>query len=159
MPELMPPSAAVRDSFLAGERAACEEDGTPTGYLELAAADFPAWAAARGRPRLQWDVPVTELWYVEGSHYIGTVIIRHELTPALLHEGGHIGYHVVPACRRRGHATAMLAAACRLCRDRGMTSLLLTCDDDNFGSRKVIEANGGKLTSQSDHICRFWIQL
>jgi predicted acetyltransferase len=159
MPELVPPTAAVRDSFLAGELAACEDDGTPADYLERAAADFPAWAAARGRPRQQWAVLVTELWYVEGSSYIGTVIIRHELTPALLHDGGHIGYHVVPACRRRGHATAMLAAACRYCRDRGMTSVLLTCDDDNIGSRRVIEANRGKLTSESDHICRFWIQL
>jgi hypothetical protein len=26
---------------------------------------------------------VTELWFVDGSDYLGTVIIRHRLTPAL----------------------------------------------------------------------------
>jgi hypothetical protein len=41
-------------------------------------------------------VPVTERWFVEGTDYLGTVIIRHRLTPALERAGGHVGYHVVP---------------------------------------------------------------
>ena len=40
---------------------------------------------------------MTELWFVDGTDYLGTVIIRHQLTPALERAGGHIGYHVVPA--------------------------------------------------------------
>jgi predicted acetyltransferase len=155
----MPPTAAVRDSYLAGMRAVCEEDGTSVDWLAGATADFAAYAAGRAAPRQQWDVPVTELWYVDGTVYIGSLVVRHELTPALLHDGGNIGYHVVPAYRRRGHATAMLAAGCRYCKDRGMSSVLLTCDDDNVGSRTVIEANGGQLASQTDHICRYWIRL
>ena len=47
---------------------------------------------------------MTELWFVDGSDYLGTVVIRHRLTPALEREGAHIGYHVVPEHRRRGHA-------------------------------------------------------
>jgi predicted acetyltransferase len=50
----------------------------------------------------------------------------------------HVGYHVVPNHRRRGHATRMLVQAKPICRDLGLTNLLITCDTDNTGSRRVI---------------------
>jgi predicted acetyltransferase len=62
-----------------------------------------------------------------------------------LREGGHIGYRVVPGQRRRGHATQMLAQAKPVCRQLGLTEILVTCAEDNLGSRRVIEANGGTL--------------
>ena len=62
---------------------------------------------------------MTELGFVEGE-YLDTVIIRHHLTPALEREGGHIGYHVVPGHRRRGHATQMLAQALVVCQQLGL---------------------------------------
>ena len=102
---------------------------------------------------------MTELWYVRGPDYLGTVMIRHKLTAALRHDGGHVGYHVVPPHRRQGHATAMLAAACDRCRADGMTRLLVTCRTSNVASRRVIEANGGVLDNQDGGICRFWIAL
>jgi predicted acetyltransferase len=53
----------------------------------------------------------------------------------------------------------MLAGACTICRGRGMTELLVTCDEVNTGSQRVIEANGGALESATDGICRYWIRL
>jgi hypothetical protein len=44
------------------------------GYLV-----FPTAATRAGLTR-RWDVPVTELWYVDGSDYLGTVVVRRELT-------------------------------------------------------------------------------
>jgi GNAT superfamily N-acetyltransferase len=88
---------------------------------------------------------VTELWFVDGADYLGTVIVRHRLTPALERAGGHIGYHVVPGRRRRGHATQMLAQAKLVCQELGLSEILVTCAEDNLGSRRVIEANGGAL--------------
>jgi predicted acetyltransferase len=88
---------------------------------------------------------VTELWFVDGADYLGTVLIRHRLTPALERAGGPIGYHVVPGHRRRGHATQMLAQAKVVCRELGLREILVTCAEDNLGSRRVIEANGGAL--------------
>ena len=90
-------------------------------------------------------MPVTELWFVDGTEYLGTVIIRHRLTPALEREGGHLGYHLVPGHRRRGHATEMLAQALAVCRQLGLTEILVTCAEGNLGSRRVIEANSGVL--------------
>jgi predicted acetyltransferase len=163
VPRLALPAIAVRDSFLAGSRAICAEEGTAPAWIDEAAADFGQFVGARIRDREMWGVPVTELWYVRGPEYIGTVMIRHELTPALRHDGGNIGYHVVPRYRRRGHATAMLAAACARCRSEGMTRLLVTCGKDNIGSRRVIEANGGVLEEPPgeppDGILRYWIAL
>jgi predicted acetyltransferase len=159
MPQLTLPSVTVQDSFLAGERAMCADEGVPADWLDAAAADFASFAAGRAVTRLRWGVPVTELWYTEGDCYIGTVMIRHELTPDLRREGGHIGYHVVPGYRRRGHATGMLAQACALCRTRGMRRLLVTCASDNVGSRRVIEANAGVLDSVGDGVRRYWIAL
>jgi predicted acetyltransferase len=92
---------------------------------------------------------VTELWFVDGTGYLGTVIIRHRLTPALERAGGHIGYHVVPGHRRRGHATQMLAQAKAICQQLGLPETLVTCAEDNLGSRRVIEANGGTSTGSS----------
>jgi predicted acetyltransferase len=159
MPVLIRPSAAVSESFLAGSRAMCEEEGTETDWLDEAAADFDALVARRSATRQLWDVPATELWYVDGPSYIGTVMIRHQLTPALRRDGGHIGYHVVPGQRRRGHATAMLAAAFPWCRELGLTRVLVTTAAGNVASRRVIEANGGVLESDADELFRYWIDL
>jgi predicted acetyltransferase len=161
MPDLVRPTMAVQASFLAGERAACTADGTPAAWLDRAAADFPAFVRASQEDRVMWGVPMTELWYVSGPAYLGSLAIRHRLTPELRREGGHVGYNVVPEHRRQGHATAMLAAGLALCRARGLAEVLVTCDADNLGSRRVIEANAGVLepagSAAGDRTCRYWI--
>jgi predicted acetyltransferase len=35
--------------------------------------------------------------------------------------------------------------------------VLVTCDDDNVGSRRVIEANGGVLEDVRNRKMRFWL--
>jgi predicted acetyltransferase len=159
VPELVRPTLAVRDSYLAGERDMAADEGESPSWLPQSPAEFVSFVAQRGVTRVLWEVPTTEFWFIDGKQYLGTVMIRHDLTPQLRREGGHIGYHVVPAHRRRGHATAMLAGACDYCRDCGMTEVLLTCTDTNTGSRRVIEANGGVLTDIVAGTCLYWIKL
>jgi predicted acetyltransferase len=103
-------------------------------------------------------VPTTELWYVDGPIYIGTVVIRHHLTEALEREGGNIGYHVVPAHRGQGHAKRMLAAAIGSAREIGVGRVLMTCDGSNRASRRVIEAHGGTPPSLANGIVRYAIE-
>jgi predicted acetyltransferase len=142
---LILPTSSVRDSYLQGETETAIAEGLPADWLEKAAADFAGFVAQRRVVRELWGVPVTELWFVDERDYLGTVIIRHRLTPALERAGGHLGYHVVPGHRRRGHATQMLTQAKLVCLELGLSEILVTCAEDNLGSRRVIEANGGAL--------------
>jgi predicted acetyltransferase len=160
MPYLVFPTTAVRESYLAGERAVSSlEAGADLGWLSRAAADFDAFVARRRSLTERWDVPVTELWYVEGSGYLGSLVVRHRLTPSLARVGGNIGYHVVPAARRQGHATRMLAEALVYCVHFGLDPVLVTCDAGNGPSRKVIEANAGVLEGSANGELRFLIHL
>jgi predicted acetyltransferase len=76
---------------------------------------------------------------------VGRVSVRHRLTPTLLEHGGHVGYAVGPRFRRRGHATEILRQSVARLGDLGVERVLVTCDDDNAGSARVIEACGGVL--------------
>lgn len=108
-------------------------------------------------PRPEGWVPATTLWYVEDATFLGRLAIRHRLTPHLVAAGGHIGYDVRPSARRRGYATAMLRDALPIANGLGIDPALLTCDTDNVGSRKVIEANGGVPEDQRGAKLRFWV--
>src|SRR5699024_10869571 len=80
-------------------------------------------------------VPMTTLWWTDGDAYLGRISIRHHLNERLRQIGGHIGYDIRPSARRRGHATAMLAAALPRAAALGIERALITCDADNVGSR------------------------
>jgi predicted acetyltransferase len=98
-------------------------------------------------------------WYVSGEHYLGTLIVRHQLTPELAEVGGHVGYHIVGSWQRQGHATRMLGAGLVECRRLGLDRVLLTCARDNEPSRRVILANGGVPDGHRQDEDRFWISL
>lgn len=99
--------------------------------------------------KTEWtkDTPVdeTELWATVDGVYAGRISIRHRLNQDLRVMGGHIGYDVRPQFRGRGVATAMLKQALPIAKRLGITKALLTCNDVNAASIKVIERNGGIL--------------
>jgi predicted acetyltransferase len=78
---------------------------------------------------------------------VGRASIRHSLNEFLEREGGHIGYVVVPEFRRQGYANAILRLSLQIAREKcgGTHRILVTCDDDNVGSIRTIEKNGGIL--------------
>ncbi len=100
----------------------------------------------RGVNLLPAHVPSTFLFAFAGQRIVGRVSIRHRLNDLLLRVGGHIGYVVVPECRRQGYATTILRLALRIAhQSHGIDLVLVTCDDDNIGSIRTIERNGGIL--------------
>ena len=70
---------------------------------------------------------------------VGILNIRHELNARLEELGGHIGYSIHPALRRRGYATELLGLALAYCRDTlGLKQVLIHCYDDNAASIRTI---------------------
>ena len=90
-------------------------------------------------------VPSTELWLIDNKELIGRTNIRHVLNDWLLEIGGHIGYWIRPSKRNQGYGTQILKLALDEAKKLGIDRVLVTCDEDNEGSRKIIEANGGVL--------------
>src|SRR5690242_4388170 len=88
-------------------------------------------------------VPSTMCWGFLDDALVGRLMLRHFLNDRLRQTGGHIGYVVVPAYRRRGIATEMLRLALPLARQRGLDRVLITCDETNTASRRVAEKCGG----------------
>lgn len=158
-PRLVWPTTEVQMSYLLGEQADCLLRGAPTEWLVEAGADFDAFVAVRRGVQTRWGVPSTIYWYVSGEQYLGTLVVRHELTAQLTEIGGHIGYHVVAPWRRQGHATRMLAAGLEECRKLGLDRVLVTCASQNEPSRTVILGNGGVPDGQIKGEDRFWIDL
>ena len=121
--------------------------------------------AYRRGERLPEDyVPETFLLAFSGATLVGRTSIRHGLNAFLEREGGHIGFGVRPAFRRRGYATEILSQSLVLARSVGIDRVLLTCSDGNEGSAAVIARCGGVLdsvvASQVDGtaVRRYWIE-
>lgn len=107
--------------------------------------------------RLDGFVPATFLVAEAGGVIVGRTSIRHRLNADLAVYGGHIGYCVLPAHRGRGHATEILRRSLPVARAHGVTRALLTCDETNTASRKVIEHCGGVLDGSDGRTRRYWI--
>ncbi|HSU75351.1 MAG TPA: GNAT family N-acetyltransferase [Terrabacter sp.] len=103
-------------------------------------------------------VPCTYLWITDGTEMIGFLALRHRLNASLLEEGGHIGYSVRPSRRRVGHASRALGLALKRAAGLGLDRVLVTCDEDNLGSRLVIEKAGGVLEDIRAGRRRYWLE-
>jgi predicted acetyltransferase len=171
MPALIDPTPRLRESFLEAVAEFRADRDFPTPWF-VTDVDSPAltnpaaFAAYVARllaertadgVRRPGFVPMTTLWWADGETMLGRLAIRHRLTPALERAGGHIGYDVRPSARRRGHAIAMLAAALPVARSFGIEEALLTCDEWNIASRRVIERNGGRFVDMAGHKRRYWV--
>ena len=172
MAQLVLPTTSVRESFLEAmdefvaegaensQTAAWIEHNAP-GWQDPAAFEVFVEAvkadALLETARPDWHVPCTTLWWVDGDDYLGRIAIRHTLNDFLLEVGGHIGYDVRPSRRREGHATAMLRAALPWARDLGIDPALVTCDEDNTASIRVIVAAGGVLEDVRGIKRRYWV--
>ena len=140
-------------------------------YRPLAEGDFAAllarWDDLRtGRGVEAEMAPQSHFWLIrDGAEIVATARLRHWLTEHFYRAGGHIGYDVRPSCRGRGLATRLLRLMLDQARGRGLVRALLTCDDDNHASARVIEKCGGILQDtvysprhRRPHR-RYWIEL
>jgi predicted acetyltransferase len=167
---LVLPDPAYRESVLEGLREFQAEPRLAALDLASITADFPAYVAAQRASadavNLQpGQIPETVFWLVEGETFIGRLSIRTTRDEALIRTVGNIGYMIRPTRRRMGYGTAILALALPAAKALGLTRVLVTCDEDNIASRKIIARNGGRLEgatpsrASSVPTLRYWIDL
>lgn len=123
----------------------------------------------RDRTKLKPNyVPSYDYFIVDGDKFIGRINIRIELTPNLLKFGGNIGYGIHPKYWRQGYGTMALKLGLEKAKEIGLKDkILITCDDDNIGSYKIIEKNGGILENKIENTeegeifltRRYWVKL
>ena len=91
-----------------------------------------------------------KFWLVdeEKAYFIGEIALRHRLNEALRQRGGHIGYAVRYGEWNRGYGTRMLALALEKAKERQISPVLITCNDDNLASARVMEKNGFRLADK-----------
>ena len=169
------PSIRYRDSFLDALREFHAEGALRSWEAGIIGRDFAGFVErlrrAAAHPR-QGLVPETLLWLIRrdddgGETFIGRGGMRHELNDDLRRLGGHIGYAIRPSERRRGHGTEFLRLMLPMALELGINPVLITCDADNIGSRRIIERNGGVLEDEEPYDRdgeivmkrRYWITL
>lgn len=108
-------------------------------------------------------VPASTFWLIDNDMFIAHVNIRHRLSDDLRRIGGNIGYFVRPSMQKKGYGTKLLKFALLKARELGLEKILITCDKDNVGSRRVIEKNGGvfdrEISVEDRPVLHFWIDL
>lgn len=108
-------------------------------------------------------IPATTYWLIDNDKFVGHVNIRHELTDWSKKIGGHIGFAIRRSARKKGYGTKILQLALEKVKEIGLEKALVTCDDINIGSRKIIEKNKGQLQDIIDvdgvAVRRYWIKL
>lgn len=87
-------------------------------------------------------VASTMLYGFVNNEIVGSINIRHQLNENLKRYGGHIGYAVDPMYRNKGYATEMFKQAIPICVELKLNELIITCDDVNIPSIKIIEKFG-----------------
>ena len=112
-------------------------------------------------------VPSFDYFAVDDDKLVGVIHIRIRLTNDLLKYGGHIGYGVNPKYWNMGYGKKILKLALEKYQDLiEEDKILITCDDDNIGSYKIIESNGGILENKVENedagekflTRRYWIE-
>ena len=164
MADLTGPSERYQDSYLE----ALQEFQAEGKHLEIPLEEVTAHFGGfvqQLREQAPGRVLYSYFWLIDGNDYIGRLILRYGLNEHLLHIGGHIGYEIRPSRRRQGYGKLILKYGLERAKDSGLEQVLLTCDEDNLGSRRIIEPHGGMLENIIEveqwpaKVCRYWIQL
>jgi tagatose 1,6-diphosphate aldolase len=100
-------------------------------------------------PARGW-VPAYRFDMIVGGQVVGIVDLRLGDTPAMVNHGGQIAYGVAAAHRGRHYAARSVRLLLPLARQHGFTELWITCNPDNWASRRTCELAGAELVEIVD---------
>ncbi len=132
--------------------------------------EYDLWLSGMQKRFAGKDLPegyVRENFYLcyDKEILIGVFSLKFTLIQSLLNFGGHIGYAVRPSERNQGWAIQILKQGLTPAKQFNFDRVLCVCDEDNYGSEKVILKNGGVLENtlydpdEKVVVKRYWIHL
>lgn len=167
-PFLTYPDAAYRDSFLAALREFHAEglhrewnEAAITSHFE----NFVESLRKRETTFAPGLVPESYYWLIVNGVFVGRVSVRHTLNASLRVFGGHIGYEIRPSFRRQGYGRLIAQLGLEKARALGLRRVLITCDDTNTASARIIESVGGvlqdtiRVKGRTVPTRRYWVAL
>ncbi len=170
--KLIQPTVELKSEFLEMvEEYLAAGDNNNDWRFEQALNDFEAYVQkfldyAKGKNLPEGWVTDSTYWLVKDDKLIlGRTSIRHRLTKMLRQRGGHIGYYIRPLQRRKGYGSLILTLSLKKVRKMGVKKVMITCDDDNAASARIIEKHGGVLedkikpNAHKNLTRRYWIDL
>lgn len=105
--------------------------------------------------------------YVKSSTYlsvrksdgkiIGTIQLRHKLNKELKKQGGHIGYGICPAERKKNYGKEQLLLVLEEAKKLKIAQVIIFCDKDNEASARTALSCGAFLKGES--VCKGKAQL
>lgn len=168
---LIEPNVIYKDQFLS--MVSIYKNSGETDYFEIykeAIDDFEQYVEnllnyAKGIDVPDDWVPYSTYWLTnEASEILGVIRIRTSLDNEYVKKyAGHIGYDISPLHRKQGYGKEILRLGLIKSRALGLDNVLVTCSNDNKGSIKIIESNGGVFESEvfkegdNKLIRRYWI--
>ncbi len=145
-----------------------DEEITPHSnvMMGLSYKDYLDILEKREKGLYQPETRVPDITYVlidEQGDIYGSLNLRLKLNEHLLNYDGHIGYGIAPSKRSQGYAKLILKLGLDICKKRGFEKVLVTCDEENIASEKVILSQGGILENivwkNDGYIKRYWINI
>ena len=119
----------------------------------LTSTEFSAWVEKMQNSALIGDEDFGKFFdYLcfDNDRLVGLLSIRYQLPERLSLKYGDIGYGVRPTERKKGYATAMRRHALSVCKEKGLTSVVLSCYTDTLASAATIKKCGGVLIDEND---------
>ena len=168
---LVKPDLSYADEIIKYKEESLKESPLINGSASLDRfSSIEDWLEELNKRSCEYTVPKglvpssTYLGIREKDNYIvGMIDIRHYLNEYLTQVGGHIGYGVRKTERNKGYAKQMLKLALEKCKELKIKRVLITCDEDNIASEKVILSANAKLEDirnvDGENKKRFWIDL
>ncbi|MBE3560873.1 MAG: GNAT family N-acetyltransferase [Ktedonobacteraceae bacterium] len=167
---LTEPTFQYKESFLDGLREFQHEGRLLNYNIRRIAADFESFLLREQTRRgsssiLQGRVPSIDFWLIDNNEYVGQLSVRPIMNDFLLRVAGNIGYQIRPSRRRCGYGKEILRLGLQKARELGIPKALITCDENNIGSKKIIEYNGGRFENAVNvegsptRKLRYWIDL
>lgn len=144
-----------------------EENGFQNPCREeslLSIENFKQWLIkivniSKGIGLSEGHVPETIYWIIYNENVVGIGRLRHYLNNHLLQHGGNIGYGISSAYRGKGIGKKALSLLVEESKKYDQEKVLLTVDEGNIASRKIIEDNGGVLDRIENGCCYYWIRI